>query len=153
MTGQKGGHVTDQKVWPKRNSAAHRLLRPTPPIGAFDSTPAATGWPLQSEGLPQNTTSNSDPASLTEDHRNPAHRSSPIGALRVDWSHPTGDARSVGTRRRAEKSKARLTSQNHCIRDHTLHGTVLCRHPNTNSIVGTDISLYSIVGAAKTPIR
>ena len=27
-------------------------------------------------------------------------------------------------------------------------GTVLCNRPNTNSIVGTNISLYSIVGAA-----
>ena len=30
-------------------------------------------------------------------------------------------------------------------------GTVLCNHPDTNNIVGTDISLYSIVGAAKLP--
>ena len=31
--------------------------------------------------------------------------------------------------------------------------TVLCNHPDTNSIVGTDIFLYSIVGAVKTPVR
>ena len=132
---------------------ARRLLRLTSPTGVFASTPAASGWPLRSEGLAQNTTSDSDPASPTQVRRNLAHRSSPTGTLRADWSHSTGDAHSVGTRRRAEKGKARLTSQNHYIRDHSLHETVLCSHPNTNSIVGANISLYSIVGAAKTPIQ
>ena len=132
---------------------ARRLLRPTSPTGALALTLAATGRPLQSKGLAQNTTFDSDPASPTGDRRNPAHRSSSTSALRVDWSHPTRDACSVGTRRCAEKSKARLTSQNHCTRDHTLHRTVLYSHPNTNSIVDADISLYSIVGAAKTPTR
>ena len=76
----------------------------------------------------------------------PAH-SEPTGAIR------SGAPRSEGTGRRAEKGKARLTSQNHCIRDHTLHETVLYSHPDTNSIVGANISPYTIVGAAKTPIR
>ena len=56
-----------------------------------------------------------------------------------------------GTRRRVEKGKAWFTSQNHYTRDHTLHGTVLCSHLDTNSIVGTDISLYNVVGAAGLP--
>ena len=30
-------------------------------------------------------------------------------------------------------------------------GTVLYNHPNTNSIIGADIFLYSIVGALKLP--
>ena len=30
-------------------------------------------------------------------------------------------------------------------------GTVLCNRPNTNNIVGADISLYSIVGIVKLP--
>ena len=48
-----------------------------------------------------------------------------------------------------EKSNTRLTSQTMvpatipCMPT----GTVLCNRPNTNSIVGADISLYSIVGA------
>ena len=87
----------------------------------------------------QSTTSDSDPTSPTGVRQNPAHCSSPTGATRADWDQPTGDARSVGTRRRAEKSKARLTSQNHCTRDHTLYRIVLCGHPDINSIVGADI--------------
>ena len=125
---------------------------PLRPEGSLRS-PARLRMASPTERPDQNTTSDSDPTSSTGDRRNPAHRSSPTGALRADWNHPTGDARSVGTKRRAEKGKARLTSQNHCTRDHTLHGTVLCSYPDTNSIVGADISLYSIVGATKTPIR
>ena len=34
----------------------------------------------------------------------------------------------IGTRRRAEKGKTRLISQNHCTRDHTLCGAVLYSH-------------------------
>jgi len=34
----------------------------------------------------------------------------------------------IGTRRRAEKGRARLISQNHCTRDHTLCRAVLCSH-------------------------
>ena len=34
---------------------------------------------------------------------------------------------------------------------YTPAGTVLCNHPDTNSFVGADISLCSIVGAVKLP--
>ena len=51
----------------------------------------------------------------------PAH-SEPTGAIRPGAPH------SEGTGRHAEKGKARLTSQNHYTRDHTLHKTVLCSH-------------------------
>jgi hypothetical protein len=44
--------------------------------------------------------------------QDPAHRSSPTGTIRADLDQPTGDARSVGTRRHVEKSKARRTRQN-----------------------------------------
>ena len=99
---------------------ARRLLRPTSPTGAFASTPAASGWPLRSEGLAQNTTSNSDPTSLTRVHRNPAHRSSSTGTTRADWGHPTGDARSEGDRDEWRK-QARAHKSNHDTRDHTLY--------------------------------
>ena len=63
---------------------ARRLLRPTSTTGAFASTPAVCGRPLRSEGLAENTTSDSDPASSTRVRRNPAHRSSPTGTLGAD---------------------------------------------------------------------
>ena len=139
---------------PRRATPARRLLQPTYPTGALDSgssrlrTASPIGRPAPSP------TSDTDPASLRlglvgtllTTLLRPAH-SEPTGAIRP------GAPRSEGTRRRVEKGKARLTSQNHYTRDHTLHGTVLCSHPDTNSIVGVDISLYSIVGVAKTPIR
>ena len=50
--------------------------------------PAVSKQSLQSEGLAQNVASCSDPT--TRARGKPAHRSSPTGALRADWSHPTG---------------------------------------------------------------
>ena len=143
-----------RRLGPRRAMPARRQLRPTSSTGALDSgfSRLRTASPIRRPT--SSPTSNFDPTSLRPELvgtlltalLRPAH-SEPTGAIR------SGTPRSVGTRRRAEKGKARLTSQNHCTRDHTLHGTVLCSHPNINSVVGADISLYSIVGAAKTPIR
>ena len=59
-----------------------------------------------STGRPgQNTTSDSDPMSLTEVRQNPAHCSSLTGAIRADWDQSTGDARSVRTRKQADKAR------------------------------------------------
>ena len=78
--------------------------------------------------------------------RKPAYRSSPTGAARADWSHSTGDARSEGTRgeRRRQRTKSNHdTGTIPC----TPAGTVLLNRLDTNSIVGADICVYSIVGA------
>ena len=72
------------------------------------------------------------------------------GAARANWGHLTGDARSEGTR---GKRRRQCTKSNHdtgtipCMPA----GTVLLNHPNTNSIVGADICVYSIVGAIGLP--
>ena len=97
----------------------------------------------------KSTTSDSDPTSPTGVRKNPAHCSSSTSATRADWDQPTRDAplrKDQGTNR---ESKARRISQT------TIPGTipctptgiVLCNHPDTNNVVGTDIFLYSIVGA------
>ena len=99
-----------------------------PPLRSEHSlqAPAASKQSLQSEGLAQNATSDSDPA--IEARGNPAHRSSPTGALRADWSHPTGGTPFGGHRKTCGERQGRLTSQNHCTRDHTLYETILCSH-------------------------
>ena len=90
------------------------------------------------------------PCLRPETHRKPACRSSPTGTARNDWGHPTGDARSEGTR---GKWRRQCTKSNHdtgtipC----TPTGTMLLNRPNTNSIVGADICVYSIVGAIGLP--
>jgi len=97
----------------------HPLINPFgPPLRSEHllQPPTVSRRPLRLEGLAQSATSGFDPASSIEDRRNPAHRSSPTDALRADWNRPTRDARSEGTRRCVDKSKARLTSQNHCTR-------------------------------------
>ena len=50
-----------------------------------------------------NTTSDSDPCLRPGVRRTPSRYSSPTGAIRADSDQPTGDARSVRTRKRAEK--------------------------------------------------
>ena len=65
---------------------------------------SASGRSLRSEGLAHNATSNSDPTSLQR------------GFIR--------------TRRRAKQGWARLISQNHYTRVHTLREAVLCSHPD-----------------------
>ena len=123
-TGRKGSPVTDRKVWPKRTAPAHRLLRPTSLTGALalESSHLRTTSPIGRPGL--SATSNSDPASPTGVHRNPAHHSSPTSATRADWGHPTGDARSERTRGQTEK--ARQGAQNKPrYQGHTLYA---CRN-------------------------
>jgi len=69
---------------------------------------------------------------------------------RANWGHPTGDARSEGTK---GKQRRQCTKSNHdtgtipC----TPTGTVLLNCPDTNSIVGADVCVYSIVGAIGLP--
>ena len=153
---RKGSPVADRKVYPKEQAPAHQLLWPTSPTGALALgtsrlqavSPIGRHGPKRYFLLRHR---DSDPT--TRACGNPAHRSSPTGALRADWSHPTGGTPFGGHRKTCGERQGRLTSQNHCTRDHTLHETVLCSHPDTNSIVGADISPYSIVGAAKNPIR
>ena len=80
----------------------------------------------------------------------PACRSSPTGAARADWGHPTGDARSEGTRgerRRQCASQTTILGTIPC----TPVGTVLHNRLDTNSIVGAAICVYSIVGAVGLP--
>ena len=69
---------------------------------------------------------------------------------RADWGHPTRDTRSEGTRGkwRRQCTKSNLdTGTIPC----TPTGTVLLNRPDKNSIVGTDICVYSIVGAIGLP--
>ena len=66
--------------------------RSLPPPDALSDWKA---WP--------NTTSNSDPRLRPRIHRTPTYSSSPTSAIRADWDQPTGDARSVKTRKRMEQ--------------------------------------------------
>ena len=82
--------------------------------------------------------------------RKPACRSSPTDVTRTDWGHPTGDARSEGTRgerKRQRTSQTTILGTIPC----THVGTVLLNYPDTNIIVGADICVYSIVGAVGLP--
>ena len=67
---------------------------------------------------------------------------------RTDWGHPTGDARSEGTRRRTKEGKIGLASQT-TAPGTVPYGTVFYSRPVTNSIVGANNYLYSIVGAGQ----
>ena len=77
----------------------------------------------------------------------PAYRSSPTGAARADWSHPTGDARSEGTRgeRRRQRTKSNHDTETIPCKPAEI---VLHDHPDTSSI---DICVYSIAGAVGLP--
>ena len=52
--------------------------------------------------------------------RTPAYSSSPTGAIRADWDQPTGDARSVRTRKQTEKVR-QATQVNHNTKERTLY--------------------------------
>ena len=149
--GQKDSPVADRKVYPKEQAPAHQLLHPTSPTRALAS---GTGrlQAVSQIGRP-------DPkrcfllrprVSDRGPRRKPAYRSSPTGAARTDWGHTTGDARSKGTR--GERGR-QCTKSNHdtgtipC----TPVETVLLNRPDTNSIVGADICVYSTVGAFGLP--
>ena len=80
-----------------------------------------------------------------ETHRKPAYRSSPTGTASTDWSHSTRDSHSEGTRgeRRKQRTKSKHgTGTIPC----TPAGTVLHNRPDTSSMKGSDICVYSIVG-------
>ena len=132
---------------------AHRLLRPTSLTGAL-ALDSSRLWTTTLIGRPgPSAASDSDPASPTEVRRNPAHRSSPTSTTRADWGHPTGDAarKEPGTNGESEPGRTSQTTIPGTIPCMPA-GAVLCNRPNTNSIVGADIFLYSIVGAIKTPV-
>jgi len=133
---------------------ARQLIRPTSPTGALasDSSRLRTASPIGR--LAQSATSDSDPASPTGGHRNPAHRSSPTGAARTDWAIRLGTParKEPGANEESNPGRVSQTTIPGTI-PCTPAGTVLCNHPDTNNIVGADISLCSIVGDAKTPIR
>ena len=82
--------------------------------------------------------------------RKPACRSSPTGSARVDWGHPTRDARSEETRGEWRRQR---TKSNHDIGTIpcTPAETVLHDRSDTSSIVGTDICVYSIAGVVGLP--
>ena len=75
-----------------------RLGRRPPPGGLSDRK----AWPKTL--LPTPT-----PRLRPETRRKPAYRSSPTGTASTDWSHPTGDSRSEGTRgkRRKQRTKSK----------------------------------------------
>ena len=112
-----------------------RLGRWPPPGGL----PDRKAWPKTL--LPTPT-----PRLRPETRRKPAYRSSPTGTASTDWSHPTGDSHSEGTRgeRRKQRTKSKYGTRTIPC---TAAGIVLHNRPNTNSMGGTDICVYSIVGA------
>ena len=90
-TGQKGGPVTDQKVWPRRNSA--RLSTPA----HFSDRSSHFGLQTPPDGLSdrkawQSTTSDSDPMSPTEGYA----KTLLTALLRLAQPEPTGTNR-LGT--------------------------------------------------------
>ena len=137
----------------RRGTAPVFRLRLTSPTGALDSvaSPSPDGlfdrkaWPKAP--LPTRTL-----------HSPTEHMPSPCSPLFSDWHDqsrlgPTDWGRPLGRdQEMCGESRARCTSQTMipgtipC----THAGTVLCNRPDTNSIVGADISLYSIVGAGNS---
>ena len=113
MIVQKGDPISDRKASQRKNSARFRL-RPVSPTGRPSQTP-----------LP-----NFDPCLRPGMHRTPAYNSSPTGAVRADWDQPTGDARSMRTRKRTEKVR-HVTQVNRNSEDRTLYTcrTIPCNLP------------------------
>ena len=151
------GRSTERTNARSTTSSAHlsdrstRLGRRSPPGGL----PDRKAWPKTL--LPTPT-----PRLRPDARRKPAYCSSPTGAASTDWSHPTGDSHSEGTRgeRRKQRTKSKHGTRTiPCMPA----GTVLHNRPNTNSMGGTDICdysivganiyVYSIIGAAGAPIR
>ena len=132
---------------PKERTPARQLLRPTSSTGALASGTSClrADYPIGRPG-PKTLLRTPTPRLRPETRRKPAYRSSPTGTASTDWSHPTGDSRSEGTR--GERRKQRTKSK-HGTRTIpcTPTGTVLHNRPDTNSMGGTDICVYSIVGA------
>ena len=79
-----------------------------PPGGLSDRK----AWP--------NTTSDFDPRLRPRTHQTPAYSSSSTGAVGANWEQPTGNARSVRTRKRIEKVR-QGTQVNRNTEDHTLY--------------------------------
>ena len=151
------------KGLPKERTPARQLLQPTSPTGALasDASRLRVDSPIGRPG-PKTLLPTLTPHLRPETRRKPAYRSSPTGTASTDWSHPTGDSRSEGTRgeRRKQRTKSKYGTR-------TIPCTpvriVLHNRPNTSSmggsdscvysIVGADIYVYSIVGTIGAPVR
>ena len=126
---------------PKKQAPARQLLRPTSPTGALasDISRLRAVSPIGRPGPKR--------CFLLRPH---VSDRGPVGSLltallRLARLGPTGGARSEGTRgeRRRQRTKSNHdTGTIPCMPA----GTVLLNRPDTNSIVGADICVYSIVG-------
>ena len=144
--------VLDQKVYPKEQNArsstssAHLSDRSTrfgqqpPPGGLFDRK----AWP---KTMPPTPTPRFRPGV----RRKPGCRSSPTGATRTNWGHPTTVARLEGTRGERKRQRISQTTIPGTI-PYTPAGTVLHNRSDANNIVGANICAYSIAGTIRAPI-
>ena len=128
-----------------------RRLWPTSPTGALTSVFSASGRSQRPEGLAKH-------YHRLRPHVSDQSMQRPYSLLFSDWRNqsrlgPTGRGRPPGRDQGTNgESKARRSSQT------MIPGRVPCTHveivfcnlPDTNSIVGTDIFLYSIVGAVNS---
>ena len=124
-----------------------------PPLRSERSlrTPAASGWPLRSEGLTQALLPTPTP------RLRPGFTETLLTALlRLARPEPTGPSdrgrplgRNQGTNGESKSGRTSQTMIPGTI-PCTPAGTVLCNRPDTNNIIGADISLYSIVGAVNS---
>ena len=136
---QPSAHLSDRST-----SSGSGQLRTASPIGALAPGPGC----LRSKKPNPRITSDSDPVSPTGVHRKPCSSLFSDWRARIDWGHPTGNARSERTRRRTKEGKTGLASQT------TVPGTIPCEtilynRPATNSIVVANNYLYSIIGASQ----
>ena len=143
--------VADREVYPKEQTPALQLIRPTSLTGALasDTNRLQAVSPIGRPG-PKTLLPTPTPRLRLRSHRKPACRSSTTGAAGADWGHPIGDARSEGTRGEHRRQRISQTMIPGTI-PYTPTGTVLHNRPDTNNIVGADICVYSIVGAIGLP--
>ena len=158
MIGQKGNPITDRKVWPRRSGARFPTPAHLSNWSAHFGLQPASGRPLRPEGLAKAILPTPTPRLRPEYAKNPVHCSSPTDAIRADWDQPTGDVRSVRTRKRMEKVRQDVQVKT------VIPGTVPCapvrQYPttlltrqNSSSVVGADIFPYSVVGAINSHTR
>ena len=141
-TGRSGREGTTHAFW----------LQPTSPTGALG--PVASLPPdglIDRKAWPKAPLLTLTPHSLTGDTPSPCsllfsngHDQSRLGS--TDRGCPLDRDQETCGENQGEAHKS-----NHGTRDHTLHGTVLCNRPDTNSVVGAYIYPYSIMCAIKLP--
>ena len=96
------------------------IQSPTGRLGQEGTAPASdSGLPLRPEGLAKQRY-HSDPRLRPRMHRTPTYSSSSTSVVGADWDQPTGDARSVRTRKRTEQVR-KGTQVDHNTEDRTLH--------------------------------